>query len=65
MHYYMQYKDFTLNPYNFPTNQVKDFVTKLHNNGLQYGKIFEGKSRWPDSQSWKSEMGESDPLSVP
>ena len=44
MHYYMQYKDFTLNPYNFPTNQVKDFVTKLHNNGLQYGKILEGNS---------------------
>ena len=38
MHYY-QYKDFTLNPYNFPTSKVKDFVTKLHTNGLRYGKM--------------------------
>ena len=33
----LQYKDFTLNPVNFPLAKMKSFVTNLHGSGKHYG----------------------------
>ncbi len=38
--YNVQYKDFTLDPHNFPDKEMNSFVSKLHSKGQQYGKLY-------------------------
>ena len=41
MYYYhvFQYKDFTTDPVNFPTHEMKGFIEELHSNGQRYGNL--------------------------
>ena len=35
---FLQYRDFTLDPNNFPLSKMTEFVEGLHNRSLQYGE---------------------------
>jgi len=35
----LQYKDFTTDPVNFPANEMRDFIDKVHSQGRHYGEL--------------------------
>jgi len=36
---FLQYKDFTLDPNNFPLSKMTQLVEDLHNRSMQYGEV--------------------------
>lgn len=45
-YFLQQFKDFTLDPNNFPASKMQSFVSSLHNNGQHYGKCYQPKAMY-------------------
>ena len=49
----LQKKDFTVDTVNFPSNEMKTFISKLHTDGQKYGTQYYIDSIWLRSLSGK------------